>query len=292
MQEQQTRDLEWGWSDSPILLPLAYQPREWNAVFVAMHIAEYCGAILFIYHARLKNESISETFRQEVRSLADKLRIRVSFVDEDATDDSFDSISRMIITAALKHNAQAIIMSAHKEGFFRELVGRVSDRVAQRNPLKTVLVETPDPSIKITSSPSKIAVLVKPGTEPKDAFVLAAALTSLATTPDAELIAAQAILLPQTVPVEAIEYSNEIKLMERRFAETISIVIKNLGRMFSPRVLASRQLGKDIADFVIKEKIDILILTGHKRNLISGLFGTDTKDIVGNAPCVSLIVFS
>jgi nucleotide-binding universal stress UspA family protein len=288
----QAKDLEWGWSDSPILLPLAYQQREWNAAFIAMHIAEYSGSQLIAYHVSLATESASVEFREEVRSLAEKLKVKISFVEEETEDGSFDNISRMIITQAIKQNAQAIIMPAHKEGFFKELVGRVSDRVAQRNPTKTVLVETPDPKMKITSSPRKIAVLVKPGTEPKDAFIVAAALTSLATAPDAELLAAQAILLPQTVPLDAMEYSNEIRLMERRFAETISSVIKNLGRMFSPRILASRQLGKDIADFVIKEKVDILILTGHRRNLISGLFGTDTKDIVGNAPCVSLIVFS
>src|SRR5579875_2494365 len=113
----QARDLEWGWSDSPILLPLAYQPREWNAAFIAMHIAEYSGSQLIVYHVSLATESASAEFREEVRSLAEKLRVKVSFVEEKAEDGSFDSISRMIVTQAMKQNAQAIIMPAHKEGF-------------------------------------------------------------------------------------------------------------------------------------------------------------------------------
>lgn len=287
----QERDPEWSWSNSPILLPLAYDPREWNATFVAMHMAEYSGSQLVMYHVSSDGERIDESFRKDLLSLAEKLRIHVKVVNERSEDSSFDTIARMIVMEAVKESCQAVIMAAHKEGFFKELVGRVSDRVARRNPTKTILVETPRPDIRITASPRKIAVLVKPGTEVKDAFIIAAALTSLATSPDADLIAAQAIVLPRTVPMDAMEYSEEIRLMERRFAEQISLSIKNLGRVFSPRILAARNLGKDIAEFVIREKVDILILTGHRRNLVSGLFGTDTKDIVGNSPCISLVVF-
>jgi nucleotide-binding universal stress UspA family protein len=273
------------------LLPLAYDPREWNAAFVAMHMAEYCGAPLIVFHAVVPHEEIDKEFREEVKSLARRLKIKIKVVNERLEDSSFESIARAIVMETIKQGAQGVVMAAHKEGFFKELVGRVSDRVALRNPTKTILVETPRPDVKIVGSPRKIVVLVKPGSTGKDAFVVTAALTSLATAPDADLIAAQAILLPQTVPLDALEYSSDIRNIERNFAELVSTAIKNLGRLFSPRVLAARELGKDIASFAAKEKADLLVLTGRRTRALAGLFGKDTKDIVANSPCVSLVVF-
>jgi hypothetical protein len=171
-------------------------------------------------------------------------------------------------------------------------VGRVSDRVAMMNEARTVLVETPRPEVRIAEHPKKILVLVKEKTKPTDAFILAAALTSLATTKDAELVAAQAILLPPTVPLEAVEFSDTLKEAERDFAFSVGDSIRSLGRIFTPRILVSRELGRDIGEFAISERVDLTILTGKSARNISNLFGRDTTDIVRNSPCVVLVVFS
>jgi nucleotide-binding universal stress UspA family protein len=285
--------MEWGWSDSPIVLPLAFSPREWNAVYVAAHVAECCGAPLIIFHVKPRGETVDAAFKATVDGLIATLKIRAEYaLAEVEGDPSFQAVAELIVNEAARRQAQAVIMAANKESFLVKMVGRVSDRVSRMNKGMTILVETPRPETRIADHPAKVLVLVKEKTKPGDAFILAAALTSLATTKDAELIAAQVMLLPPTVPLEAVEFSDTLKEVEREFAYSVGDSIRSLGRIFTPRILVARQLGKDIAGFATSERVDLMILTGNKERDISSLFGRDTTDIVRNSPCVVLVVFS
>ncbi|MEM3267124.1 MAG: universal stress protein, partial [Conexivisphaerales archaeon] len=283
---------EWGWTNNPILLPLAYDRREWNAAYIAAHMAEYCGARIILFHVSVKNEVIDQEFRNSVLQLFKKLNVETREINAELAKESFEAISKAIVDTAASEQCQAIIMAAHKESFFIHILGRVSDRVARKSHIRTVLVETPLSGISVHEALKKVVVLVKPGTDGSEAFVLAAALTSLATSKDAELIAAQAILLPQTVPLDEVEFSKELRQIERDFANSISMGIKNLGRPFIPRVLAARDLGKDIGEFIKTEQADLVILTGRRSGQLSHVFGKDTEDIVRNSPSVAIVVFA
>lgn len=281
--------IEWGWSDSPIILPLAFDSREWNAAYIAAHVAECCGATLVVFHVRPKGERIDTGFKAEFDDLISTLKIKHEYEEKEVEGEpSFQTIAELIVREVETRSAQAVIMAAHKEGF---LVGRVSDRVARMNRTRTVLVETPRRETRIAEHPKKVLVLVKEKTKPSDAFILAAALTSLATTRNAELLAAQAIILPPTVPLEAIEFSDTLKEAERDFAFVVGDSIRSLGRIFTPRVLVSRELGRDVGEFAMSERIDLMILTGRGSRDFKSLFGRDTTDIVRNSPCVVLVVF-
>ena len=284
--------IEWGWSDSPIILPMAFDAREWNAAYIAAHVAECCGATLVVFHVRPKGERIDLGFKAEFDDLLSTLKIKHEYEEKEVEGEpSFQTIAELIVREAEARSAQAVIMAAHKESFLVKMVGRVSDRVARMTKARTVLVETPRPETRIAEHPKKILVLVKEKTRPSDAFILAAALTSLATTKDAELVAAQAIILPPTVPLEAIEFSDTLKEAERDFAFAVGDSIRSLGRIFTPRVLVSRELGRDVGEFAVSERVDLMILTGRGSRDFTSLFGRDTTDIVKNSPCVVLVVF-
>jgi len=282
---------EWGWDDSPIVLPLALHRREWNAVYIAAHLAEYCGARLVAFHVKSERERIDTEFRSKVESFLSLLRIKFEFEEAKVKGQpSFETIAQLIVDQAKVTGAQAVVMSAHKEGFLLSLVGRVSDRVARKNQARTVLVESPRPEMKVPDHPKKVLVMVKEGTKSRDAYVVAAALTSLATTPDAELIATQAIVLPPTVPLDAVDFSETLKDVEREFAYSVADSIRSLGRIFTPRLLVVRELGRDISNYAQQEGADLMVLTGRSKKF-SELFGKDTKEIVRNSPCVVLVVF-
>jgi nucleotide-binding universal stress UspA family protein len=284
--------IEWGWSDSPIILPLAFSVKEWNAAYVAAHVSECCGADLAIFHVKSKGEQVDLSFKAEFDDLVSKLKVRHEYQEKEVEGEpSYQTIAELIVGEAERRSAQAVIMAAHKESFFVKMVGRVSDRVARMNKARTVLVETPRPDMRIADHPRKILVLVKEKTKPSDAFILAAALTSLATAKDAELVAAQAMLLPPTVPLEAIEFSDTLKEAERDFAFTVGDGIRSLGRIFTPRILVARELGRDVGEFALSERADLMILTGRSSREFTNVFGTDTTDIVKNSPCAVLVVF-
>jgi hypothetical protein len=93
------------------------------------------------------------------------------------------------------------------------------------------------------------------------------------------------------VPLEAVEFSDTLKDAERDFAFSVGDSIRSLGRIFTPRILVSRQLGRDVGEFALSERADLMILTGRRSRDFASLFGRDTTDIVKNSPCVVLVVF-
>ena len=122
--------VEWSWSDAPIVLPLAYQPREWNAIYIAFYIAEYSGSKVYIMHVLEGKEDhdFEESLRKEIADLAADLSVKYELVEvrPRSQPPNVDEIARTIVATADEKNAQAIVMSAHREPLFRELFGRVS----------------------------------------------------------------------------------------------------------------------------------------------------------------------
>jgi hypothetical protein len=75
--------VEWSWSDAPLVLPLAFQPREWNAVFIAFYIAEYSGSKVFITHVLEGHEdhAFEEKLKSDIADLAKSLSVKYEFVN-------------------------------------------------------------------------------------------------------------------------------------------------------------------------------------------------------------------
>ncbi|MDG6929305.1 MAG: universal stress protein [Nitrososphaerota archaeon] len=283
---------EWGWTDRPIFLPVTYDMREWNAAFIASSMAAYSGGGLVLFCVSTPDSSPDPAFRGELQSLLSRLGVKADVVMRRSEGESSDSVARAIVEEAERRGAQTIVMAARKQSVFGHVIGGVPDRVARRSPIRTILVGTSRAGARIPASVRKIIVLVKSGKESKDAFMVAAALASLGTPGGAELVAAHAIVLPRTVPLDAVKFSDDIKPMEREFANSVSESIKNLGRPFTPRVLVARQLGTDVGSFVAQEGGDMVVLSGRRSSPLAAIFGKDTEDIVRSSPCTTLVVFA
>ncbi len=286
--------VEWGWDTSPILLPLAYEPKEENAIVAAFTIAEYCGSKVLVYHVR--NDADTEVAREKALRLLDehaktfKVNYEVKESNKVVDADNVAFISKSIVEAAKEAGCQAIVMSAHRESFLRELLGRISDRVARKADTKVILVESAFKGARIIRQPRRIMVAVLENKFYRDALILAAIFTSSLSAPSCELIAVNVLKLPEATPIDAIERSKVFKAIEREFAHKVASAIASLGRLFTPRILPVRNVGRDVASFASDEGVELIIMGSDKPGRLRPVLTKDEYAIVKKAGCVALIV--
>jgi nucleotide-binding universal stress UspA family protein len=160
--------IEWSWGNLPILLPLAYDHREWNSINVAFYLAEYSGSKIIVFHVKteVSDKSIREESLKSIKDFASRFNINYEIKETKDLVSSKDvtKISDEITSATKEYSCQAIVMSAYKEGFFREFFGRISDRVARKAECDVILVETPRSDMRIgcgkkAGSPSSLLLL-------------------------------------------------------------------------------------------------------------------------------------
>lgn len=284
------------WDVSPILIPLAYEKREWNAVNIAFYMAEYCGAPVVSIHVKtgMENENANKQFIDELKAFASELKVDLETVEIGARKGEavkITEISDAIVKMAVERRCQAVIMSAHREPFFRELFGRVSDHVARKTPCRVALVESPWAGLTIPKRPTKILIPIFEERLDPEPLVMAAALTSSATAPHVELQAARIIELPQTIPLEAVYDASSLKREEREFSLRISSYIRFLGRLFTPFIYPVRNPGEEISTYSREEGIDLILMSGKRPSKFMGLLTRSKYDVVRKAPCISIVTF-
>ena len=284
---------EWAWSDAPIVLPVSFESREWNAVFVAFYLAEYSGSRLLITHVHdwAEKHPFEEEFRRDVEELAKEVKVEYDYVtvEPDKIPPSVDEIAKSIVKTLVDHKAQSIVMSAHREAFFRELFGRVSDHVARLSSRKVLLVETPQQGVRIPKNPKRIFIPVLKEVHP-DPFIIAAALTSSASVPDVEIVAAKIIQLPPTVPLDALEMQDTFKKDEKEFSFLTTQAIRSLGRPVTPILFPVREIGDDILDYLRAKGMDVVVMYSKKQTGFYSFLTKNEYDIVSKAPCIVLVV--
>lgn len=291
MSEKQAA-VEWSWNDSPLLLPLAYQPREWNAVFIAFYLAEYSGSKVYVTHVLegAEDHVFEDQVKKDIAKLAETLSVKYEIIEVTPSSQppGVDEIAEALVSTALERKAQAIVMSAHREPLFRELFGRVSDHVGRTSPTRVVLVETPQEGMTIPDKPSRIFIPVLKEQHP-DPYIIAAALTSSASSADVEITAAKIFELPPTVPLDAFDMVQSLRKEEREFSFFTSFAIKTLGRLINARILPVREVGDDVARFIKDRGIDVLVMFSQKETGFYSFLTKDEYEIVSKAPCVSIV---
>lgn len=285
---------EWSLGDSPILLPLAFEARELNAARVAFFLAEYSGSNVIITHVKTPGEDSAKKTRmmEAIGRLADKLRVKFE-LDEIIVESepSLGDIAKLLVKNAERRQCQLIVMSAHREAFFTELFGRVSDRVVRISRTTVILIETPRDGMIIPDSPRRMLIPVLYDKFIPRPFIIASALTSTASSPDIEITVAKIVEMPPTLPLEAATTSSEMRDVERSFSLMVSTAIKSLGKLFSPRILPVRDTGFDVAEYSKDEGIDIIILYTSGRSGYGKLLKKAEYEIVKKAPCICLVIF-
>ncbi len=285
--------VEWGWDNSPILIPLAYEPREENALLAAFAVAEYCGSKVIVYH--VKTEADTEAAKDKaVRSIWEHAKsFNVTYVMKESgyivDADDAAAISKSIINAAKEEGCQAIIMSAHRESFLRELLGRISDRVARMADIPVILVESAFRGARITKQPRKIMVIILENRFYKEPLILAAIFTSSLSTPSCELIAVNVLKIPAVTPIDATEVSKVFRVIERDFSQKIALAITSLGRLFTPRILPVRDVGRDVTEFAVEEGVELIIMGCDKPGRLGPVLTKDEYAIVKKVGCVVLV---
>ena len=289
---EQDAPVEWSWNDAPLILPLAYQPREWSAVFIAFYIAEYSGSKVLITHVLEGEEdhSFQDKLRKDIADLAGELSVKYEYVDVTPSSQPprVEEIAGALVETAKQKGAQAIVMSSHREPLFRELFGRVSDHVGRSSRTRVVLVETPQVGVSIPKNPKRILIPVLKEQHP-DPYIIAAALTSSASVADVEITAAKIIKIPATLPLNAIDSVQSLRTEEREFSYFTSLAIKTLGRFINPKILPVRETGNDVSGFVREHGIDILVMYSTRETGFYSFLTKDEYEIVSKSPCIVLV---
>ncbi|MDG7011441.1 MAG: universal stress protein [Nitrososphaerota archaeon] len=284
--------VEWSWSDAPLVLPLAFQPREWDAIYIAFYLAEYSGSRVYVTHVLEGREDheFETQLKSDIEKLSKSLSVKYEFVEvvPSSQPPGVEEIAGALIQTAKDKQAQAIVMSAHREPLFRELFGRVSDHVSRHSPTKVVLVETPQSGIAFPKNPRRILVPVLKEHHP-DPFIIAAALTSSASVADVEITAAKIFVLPRTVPLDAVEMAHPLRKEERDFSSFTSFAIKALGRLINPKILPVREVGGDVAQFVKDARIDVLVMFSKRETGFYNFLTRDEYEVVRRSPCVVIV---
>ncbi len=284
--------VEWSWSDAPLILPLAYQPREWNAVYIAFYLAEYSGSKVYATHVLEGEEdhAFEQKMKADMDRVAKSLAVKYELLEVTPASQppGVEDIARALVKTAEDKQAQAIVMSAHREPLFRELFGRVSDHVGRTASTRVVLVETPQAGVEIPKNPKRILVPVLKEQHP-DPFIIAAALTSSASVADVEITAAKIFSLPPTLPLDAVEMAQPLRKEEREFSFLTSFAMKTLGRLINPKILPVREVGTDVAEFIREKKIDVLVMFSKRETGFYSFLTKDEYEIVRRSPCVVIV---
>lgn len=284
--------VEWSWSDAPLVLPLAYQPQERNAIYIAFYIAEYSGSKVYVTHVLEGEEDHAHAaeLKAELAALAKSLSVKYELVEVRPKNQppGVEEVARTLAGAAKEKGAQAIVMSAHREPLFRELFGRISDHVCRISPTRVVLVETPQSGAKIPRNPRRILIPVLKEQHP-DPFIVAAALTSSASAADVEITAAKIFDLPPTIPLDAVEMVRPLREEERDFSTFTSFAIKTLGRLINPKILPVREVGNDVAMFIRDRSIDVLVMFSARDTGFYSFLTKEEYEVVRKSPCVVIV---
>lgn len=243
-----------------MLLPLSYTSYETNAVYIAFYISESSGSKVTILHVKPPDEEDKTDFINDVKKIAEEFKIKYEIVEKTLTKFSHKAVSEEIVKMAETENFSYIIMPAHREKFYTEFFGRISDKVVRKTRHKVIIVEVPQEGIRLPLKLKKIFTLSFKKEFPKELMALAILLTSSASTKNAEIRAVCAIELPPTVPLDEIEASNEFIVWRREFYKNVGKYIKLLGRPITPAIIAIRE-SNDIINYLKENNVDILLIS-------------------------------
>ncbi len=293
--EADSAGVEWSWGDSSILLPLAYEAKEWNALSVAFFLAEYSGAPVVTFHVKSDRDSSEKraSFLGRMETFASQLRVKYSVteVDSRTADPSVSEIAKAIVLESGRIDCQAIVMAAHRESFFRELFGRISDKVVRDSRRMVILVETPHVGVTLPKKPKRILIPILRDQHDSSPYIVSAALTSTAAAPNSELVVARVVSLPPTTPLDAVEASKALGQLEKKFSYQVARSIRSLGRLFTPRILPVRDVGEDVAGYAEEIEADIMVLWSDKPSGFHRLLTREEYGVIRKTPCVALVVF-
>ncbi|MGB9727691.1 MAG: universal stress protein [Nitrososphaeria archaeon] len=270
-----------------ILLPLSYTSYEINAVYIAFYISECSGSTVTILHVKPPDEKDKSVFKNEVKRIAEKFRVKYEVIEKAIGKFSHKIVSDEIVKTAEAGNFSYIVMPAHREKFYIEFFGRISDRVVRKTKCKVIIVEVPREGISLPLRLKKIFALTFEKEVGKDLMVLATLLTSSASTSDAELKVLGIIELPPTVPLDEIESSEEFKAWKKDFYNSVGKYIKLLGRPITPTLIPIREV-EDVINYLRENYSDIILIQARKPRR-GTLLGQREYEIVKKASSIALV---
>jgi nucleotide-binding universal stress UspA family protein len=282
---------EWGWGSEPIVLPLAFDEREWSAAFLALYLAECTGAPVYVVHALVPGMRRDLSFFDFVREHAARLGVDLRLRQAELRSSNRREIAKLIAASARELDAQAIVMAGHKEGAMTRLLGRVSDTVAKLAECRVLIAESGTMVREKLERPRRVLVAyLKENLDPEP-LIVAAAMTSSAWPASLEILAVRFVRVPETVPLDSDELSRALRRLERDFFQRISEATKSLGRVIVPKLQPVREPGEDIAVYARDNQVDLILLPWGRPGRLRALGRPDDVVLVNRAPCPVVLVF-
>jgi nucleotide-binding universal stress UspA family protein len=145
--------------------------------------------------------------------------------------------------------------------------------------------------LTIPKNPAKILIPIIGDDIDPEPFILAAALTSSASTSNVEIIVTRAVTLPPTVPLDALKSTDILMRIEKTFSRAIAQYINSLGRLVIPHIMTVREVGPEISSYAEEIGADLMIISSNKPSGYRRLLAGDDYDMVKRASCIVLVAF-
>jgi nucleotide-binding universal stress UspA family protein len=283
-----------------ILCPIDFSPFSERALAYAMKLAVWYGARLHVMHVMplLSNNertpaSLTLTGRN-FRAFIERCRLPGADVSAGLVE-SADPAKR-ILEAADAFDVDLIVTGSHgRTGYQHALLGSVVETLLRRSARPVLAIPShfgARPTAEITFSRIMCAVDFD-----KPSLNALAHASSLAEEAGATLTVLHVIEKPLELSANALSPGFDITAIranaEAKCLQTLQVLIPEHARDHCRVETAVLEGGasRQILRLAGEQQVDLIVLGSHNRNVFDlAIFGSDAKDVIGQAHCPVLIV--
>jgi len=124
----------------------------------------------------------------------------------------------------------------------------------------------------------------------KRAFELAEVLTADSIIPNVDVIAARVIEMPRIKPLYSVYRPESLVNMDKELSFLKAFRNKPLFRAIHPKVLLVRDVGRDLVDFALERKVDMIVIDGDWSEKAAGFLTKTERRIAAKASCAIVVI--
>lgn len=270
-----------------ILMSLEGFPGEFEALRLALYVAECSNAVVHVLHVAEDADGKEAIFRELVeRASAKASTMRVKLEVEAIRG---GDAAKLILD---REEPYDLIVIGGKRRLREELFGSVSSSIIRWSKKPVIAVTSPLTRLEDFEKPlRKILVSIRNLDEDRAAMKLAAMLTSSATPKDFTITALHVVTLHPSTPISATD-DEAVREEERAFLKEVGELSRHIARPISPQVLVGRSIERSIVKFGERYGFDLIILGERdKPGPLKRIIGAKALYVARKAPCAVAIIY-
>ena len=270
-----------------MLLPLEGFPGEFEALRLALYVAECSNAVVHVFHVAEDADGKEAIFRELVERASAKASTMNVKLEVEAIRGG--DAAKLILE---REEPYDLVIIGGKRRLREELFGSVSSSIIKGSKKPVIAVTSPLTRLEDFEKPlRKILVSIRNLDEDRAAMKLAAMLTSSATPKDFTITALHVVTLHPSTPISATD-DEAVREEERAFLREVGELSRHIARPISPQVLVGRSIERSIVKFGERYGFDLIILGERdKPGPLRRNIGAKALYVARKAPCAVAIIY-